>query len=417
MLHAIVSDRPGDASVQAEGNPLSGLRSVPRDAVLLGVGLFLVVASANVLTPLLPLVQRDFAVDYTTVGLLVSAYGVARLALDLPAGFLQQRLGVPTLAGVGFALLVAASILAALGPSFELVLLGRIGMGLGTAILSVVVLTTLNELAPEGARTRVLVVYSVANNAAIGFFPVVGGILGELAGWRSTMLLCAVLGVLSGALLGPILSRASAAARSRDPAAEAPFVLDGRTGLAIGAIYFGVVIYMINRHGFRNTALPLFAADRLGLSTLAIASGITLMAVAGLLVAIPGSVVADRWSRRRVIVAGFLILAVGDLAFLGATDYSTFLLAALILGLGDFFSASQAAALTESVPPRWRSRALAAYRFSVDLGATIGPALLAGLLQVAGYRTMIAVTASLLLLAGAGALVGERAAAAPRARG
>jgi DHA1 family multidrug resistance protein-like MFS transporter len=402
MLHAIVSDRPGDASVQAEGNPLSGLRSVPRDAVLLGVGLFLVVASANVLTPLLPLVQRDFAVDYTTVGLLVSAYGVARLALDLPAGFLQQRLGVPTLAGVGFALLVAASILAALGPSFELVLLGRIGMGLGTAILSVVVLTTLNELAPEGARTRVLVVYSVANNAAIGFFPVVGGILGELAGWRSTMLLCAVLGVLSGALLGPILSRASAAAR---------------TGLAIGAIYFGVVIYMINRHGFRNTALPLFAADRLGLSTLAIASGITLMAVAGLLVAIPGSVVADRWSRRRVIVAGFLILAVGDLAFLGATDYSTFLLAALILGLGDFFSASQAAALTESVPPRWRSRALAAYRFSVDLGATIGPALLAGLLQVAGYQTMITVTASLLLLAGAGALVGELAAAAPRARG
>ena len=285
MLHAIVSDRPGDASVQADGNPLSGVRrSVPRDAVLLGVGLFLVVASANVLTPLLPLVQRDFAVDYTTVGLLVSAYGVARLALDLPAGVLEQRLGVPTLAGVGFALLVAASILAALGSSFELVLLGRIGMGLGTAILSVVVLTTLNELAPEGARTRVLVVYSVANNAAIGFFPVVGGILGELA-------------------------------------------------------------------------------------------------------------------------------------FLGATDYSTFLLAALVLGLGDFFSASQAAALTESVPPRWRSRALAAYGFSVDLGAAIGPALLAGLLQVAGYRTMIAVTASLLLLAGAGALVGERAAAAPRSRG
>jgi MFS family permease len=117
-----------------------------------------------------------------------------------------------------------------------------------------------------------------------------------------------------------------------------------------------------------------------------------------------------------VIFVGFLVLAVGDLSFLGASSYATFLLAAFVLGLGDFFSASQTSALTEAVPARWRSRALSGYRFAVDLGAAIGPVLLAGLLQVAGYQFAILVAVGLLLLAAAGAGVGALAPAPRPAR-
>lgn len=74
---------------------------------------------------------------------------------------------------------------------------------------------------------------------------------------------------------------------------------------------------------------------------------------------LPGAVIADRFGRRRVIAAGFVVLAVGDIAFLGATTYATFLIAAFVLGLGDFFAASQTAVLTDSVPTAWRSRGLA----------------------------------------------------------
>jgi DHA2 family multidrug resistance protein-like MFS transporter len=119
---------------------------------------------------------------------------------------------------------------------------------------------------------------------------------------------------------------------------------------------------------------------------------------------------ADRWGRRRVIVSGFIVLAIGDLAFLGANSYATFLFAALILGLGDFFSSSQTAILTDSVPVEWRSRALAGYRFCVDLGATIGPLLLAGLLEATGFETMVLIASTLLLIAAAGGLLGAQAA-------
>ena len=374
------------------------MRAFPRDALLLGLALFLMVSAGNVLTPLLPLVQREFGIDYTSAGLLVSSYAVARLALDLPAGFLHNRLGAGRLALVGFVFGVIGSLVAAVGPTLQLVVAGRIAMGLGSSIVSVVILTTLGALAPANARTRVLSVYAMSNNTAISIFPVVGGALGSAFGWRSTMLLCAGLACASAAILTPILARVRAQAPRPSESQAAPVSLGAGPLLALGLLYAGIVLYMLNRHGFRNTALPLFAHDRIGLDSVAIASGITVIAITGVLVAIPGALIADRYGRRRVIAAGFIVLALGDLMFLAANSYATFLFAALMFGLGDFFAGSQTALLTESVPPSWRSRILAGYRFTVDLGATIGPVVLAGLLQVAGFEWMVLIAAGLLLL-------------------
>lgn len=376
---------------------------LPSDAVLLSVAIFLALAAGNILTPLLPRIQQEFDITYATAGLLVSAFGFARLALDLPAGFMQERLGGRLLATIGFILLISSSVLCAVAPTFEVLVIGRVGMGLGSSILSVVVLTGLSELAPPDARARVLALYTMANNAAIGLFPVVGGILGLVWGWRSTMVLCGILGVFSALLLSRVLRRikANPPPKPAAGAAVAAFSLRGPVLLTMGALYFGVVANMINRHGFRNTTLPLFAADKLGLNAVAIASGITLMAVVGLVIAIPGGALGDKWSRRGVISSGLTVLAIGDIAFLGATDYAKFLLAAFILGLGDFFASSQTAALTETVPSHWRGRVLGGYRFAVDLGATIGPLMLAGLLQLGGHQLAIAAAVGLLLLAAA----------------
>jgi predicted MFS family arabinose efflux permease len=382
---------------------------IPGDALVLGAAQFLMLASANILTPLLPAVQREFGIDYTAAGLLVSSFAMARLSLDLPAGFLEQRLGVHRLALTGLGLALAGSVAATYGPTFQLVLVGRVLMGLGTSIVTLVVLTSLDALATPSTRARVLSLFPLSNHVAIGVFPVVGGLVGSAYGWRSTMLLCGALmcvcAVLIGRTLPRVTERRKTAAASDE--ASAP-VLSPRLLASLGLIYLGVMIAMINRHGFRNTALPLFASDRIGLDSVAISTGIAVIAGAGLLVAIPGAVAGDRWGQRRVIMVGFLVLALGDLAFLGATTYPLFLTASLLLGLGDFFSSSQTAVLTSAVPANWRSRVLGTYRFAVDLGATIGPLLLASVLQSAGFETLVLVTVGLLLAAAGGAAVGAR---------
>jgi MFS family permease len=376
--------------------------TLPSSAILLAVAMFLALAAGNILTPLLPLIQDDFSISYAVAGALVSAFGFARLALDLPTGYLQERFGARTLSAAGFAFLIGGSVLSTAAPIFAALIVGRVLMGLGASMLSVVVLTALSTLAPENARARTMALYAMANNTAIGIFPVVGGIVGSVWGWRSTMALSGLLATVGAVLMGRVLARVPENRDIRKEAADAGEQASGlpiALLLALGTIFFGVAITMINRHGFRNTILPLFAGDAIGLNPVQTATGISVMAVVGLLVAMPGGMLADRWSRRGVISAGMVVLAIGDLAFLGSSTYATFLLASLVLGFGDFFTASQMAAVTELVPAHTRGRVLATYRFSVDLGATIGPFFLASLLGMTGFNTTIVVAAGLLLVA------------------
>jgi MFS family permease len=163
---------------------------------------------------------------------------------------------------------------------------------------------------------------------------------------------------------------------------------------------------MVHRHGFRSTVLPLYAATALGLGAIPIASGVALMAVTAILVGVPGGALGDRIGRRRVITAGLLALAVGDLLFLLAGDLVSFLVIAALIGLADFFPSSQTALLTDIVHPEQRTRILSGYRFAVDLGAFIGPVLLAAVMDAAGAQAAVVLTAGLLLAAAIAARLG-----------
>jgi MFS family permease len=177
-------------------------------------------------------------------------------------------------------------------------------------------------------------------------------------------------------------------------------VLHGRPRvLAIAAANAGVVANMVNRHGFRNTVLPLYAATVLGLGGVSIATAIALMSITGLMVATPGGMLGDRIGRRRIISAGLAAIAVGDLVFLVTGDLVTFLAAAALIGFGDFFASSQTALLSEIVPPEQRTKVLSGYRFSSDLGAFVGPVLLAAVMDLVNAKAAIILAAAILLSA------------------
>lgn len=390
------------------GGPKSG--RLPAESVLLVVALFLVIAATNILTPLLPAVRDDFGISIATAGWVVGAFGLARLLLDLPAGLLIDRIGHRRLSFVALVLLVASSLVGLASPTLEVLLLARVGSGLAVAVLATVVLAALAATADPASRGKVLGLFPTANNASIAFYPLAGGVIGELVGWRATFGLTAVLAVAGGLILVPLLLRVDLPRRRPGDARRmtpGPGVLHGRRrAVAIGATAFGVVATMVHRHGFRSTVLPLYAATALGLGAIPIATGIALMAVTALFVGVPGGALGDRIGRRRVITAGLLALAIGDLAFLLAGDLLSFLVIAALIGLGDFFPSSQTALLTDIVHPEQRTRVLSGYRFAVDLGAFIGPVLLAAVMDAAGAGAAIVITAALLAAAALAARLG-----------
>jgi DHA1 family multidrug resistance protein-like MFS transporter len=383
--------------------------SVPREALLLAGSIFLVIAATNILTPLLPAIQDDLGISISTVGLIVGSYGLARLAVDLPAGFLADRVGHRRLSVIAFFLLVGASLVGLLSTTAEGLIASRIGAGLAVGILATVILSALSATATPANRGKVMSLFHVANNTGIAIYPLVGALVGLAFGWRATFAVTTVLAIVAAIILLPLLLRI----RLDGPGgggrgtADPTLILHGRDRRqAVAVTNFGVVANMIHRHGFRNTILPLYAATTLGLGGLSIATAIALMSVTGLLVATPGGMLGDRIGRRRVITSGLVAVAVGDLVFLLTGDLLSFLLVAALIGFGDFFTSSQTALLSEVVPPEDRTKVLSTYRFSADLGALIGPVFLAIVMDVANAQTAIIVAAAILLTAALAARFG-----------
>jgi len=394
-------------TVGSETPPVGSTRArMPREAYLLFCGLLLSVASNNLITPLLPAIRDSLGVSLASIGTFVSAYGMARLIVDLPSGALVSKVGPRVIAVTGVALNCAASVIAVFAPNFGVLLGARIGAGVGAGLLATVILSALSDVAPPEIRGRVMSLYQVANNLGIALYPLIGGAVGGWLGWRAGFACGAIAAVLSGLVLSPVLGRlgklrAPAAKAKKLGAAAVVGISRMASIVALSAIFFGVVANMVNRHGFRNTVLPLFAEGHLGLSEVQTATGITVMSLTGILVTIPGAALGDRIGRKRVLVAGLALLAVGDFVYPSvANSFTTFIVAGAIVGLGDFFSSSQTALLSDMVEGPRRALALGAYRFFVDLGALIGPMLLATLLAHFGAETAIR-TASGILLAGA----------------
>jgi MFS family permease len=383
---------------------------MPREAYLLFCGLLLSVASNNLITPLLPAIRNSLGVSLASIGTFVSAYGMARLIVDLPSGALVSKVGPQAIAVTGVALNCVASVVAVFAPNFGMLLGARIGAGVGAGLLATVILSALSDVAPPEIRGRVMSLYQVANNLGIGLYPLIGGAVGGWLGWRAGFACGAIAAVLSGLVLAPVMGRlrglkAPVGKAKKVGAAAVVSLSRAASVVALAAIFFGVVANMVNRHGFRNTVLPLFAESHLGLNEVQTATGITVMSLTGILVTIPGAALGDRIGRKRVLVAGLAMLAVGDFIYPSlANSFTTFIVAGAIVGLGDFFSSSQTALLSDMVEGPRRALALGAYRFFVDLGALIGPMLLASLLAHFGAETSIR-TASALLLAGA--IVGQ----------
>jgi MFS family permease len=376
--------------------------------MLLGLAMFCAVCATNVMTPLLPQIRDDFHVSITTAGVIVGSFGLARLVVDLPAGFLASHTDPRQLTLVAIVLLIGASLLGLGAPTVEILIAARIGSGIGVAILATVILAALSASATPADRGKVMSLYPMANNVGIAFYPLLGGALGVLVGWRATFAVTAVLAVAAAIVLVPVLARTDLTRKRNTAASSAdPRVLHGRRkAVALAVTNGGVVANMIHRHGVRNTILPLYAASVLGLGGFSIATAIAAMAITGFIVMAPGGMLGDRVGRRRVISVGLAAVAIGDLAFLLTGDFWTFLAIAALIGCGDFFSSSQTALLSEIVPPSQRTWAMSGYRFSSDLGALIGPILLAVVMDTIGVQAAIVTAAGILLLASAAARIG-----------
>jgi MFS transporter, ACDE family, multidrug resistance protein len=138
----------------------------------------------SLLAPALPDIVAEFDRPDSAGGLLIAATSLPGIAFAPVIGLLADRFGrrrvlVPCLFTFG-----AAGIVATTAPTFEIMLLARFVMGFGAAGLVNLAIVLISDTFTGTDRTKWIGFNTGVLTAALAVFPLVSGLVTELAGWR-----------------------------------------------------------------------------------------------------------------------------------------------------------------------------------------------------------------------------------------
>ena len=361
-------------------------------------------AGQGVVGPVLPLYAKDFNVSTAVVGLTFTSFGLARLLLNVPAGIWADRFGRRSLL-VGGPLLTAAGMIGSgLAPTIWVLLAWRLLAGAGSALYMTGAQIYLIDIASDDARARYIATNQGALLAGVSIGPAVGGLLADAYGLRVPFIVVGT-GALLTALYGFL--RLPETRRDREPGVDKPSAIPARrvwgelmrSGqfVAVGLVSFAIFAV---RSGFRQTLVPLEAADRFGFDTGDLGLLFTAFGIVGLVLIAPAGFVADRFGRKPAIVPNGFVAVAGVIITALASGPGLFVAGLLVVAVGTAVSGPAPAAFVADIAPAdLRGSAMGLYRTWGDLGLVLAPVLGGLLADLTSTRTAMMAHAAVLALA------------------
>jgi len=165
-------------------------------AAVLLAGCLLVVLNYTLLAPALPVIMHEMDVSETTVQWLTSVYAMVEAIVIPMNAFLLGRFSVRKLFAGAFVLFACASALAALAPTFGLLLVARVMQAMATGVAMPMVWTLILLMAPKENRGVVMGLVGLVISFAPAIGPPAAGALVDLLGWRSLFFIVAGISVI-----------------------------------------------------------------------------------------------------------------------------------------------------------------------------------------------------------------------------
>jgi EmrB/QacA subfamily drug resistance transporter len=152
------------------------------------LGTMLLPLNSTMVAVALPDIVRGLDASVATSAWLVSGYLIAQASLQPLSGKLGDRLGRRPLIVCGLASFGAASLGAALAPTFAVLIVFRVLQAAAGALVFPNALGLIRELLPEHRRGRAFGMLGSAIGVAAAVGPPLGGALVALGGWRAIFL-------------------------------------------------------------------------------------------------------------------------------------------------------------------------------------------------------------------------------------
>ncbi|WP_322936675.1 MDR family MFS transporter [Nocardioides bizhenqiangii] len=151
---------------------------------LLVAATFVVILNETIMINAIPTLMADFDITPRSAQWLSTVFMLTMAAVIPLTGWFLQRVSTRTAYAVAMATFCAGTALAAVAPTFEVLLAGRVIQAGGTAVMMPLLMTTLMTVVPESDRGRVMGQVTLAISCAPALGPAVSGVILELGSWR-----------------------------------------------------------------------------------------------------------------------------------------------------------------------------------------------------------------------------------------
>jgi DHA2 family lincomycin resistance protein-like MFS transporter len=229
-------------AVAAEPTTHSGDRLPPGVALVIGllmVSTFIVFLNEMLLGVALPTLISDFGVSPST-GQWVTTGFLLTMAVLIPASsFVMRRFHMRTVFLVAMSLFIAGTALAAIAPTFGVLVAGRVIQASGTAVFLPLLMTTTMRLVPVARQGRMMAITTAVPSVAPALGPALSGVVLSALSWRWLFILMLPIAIAALAL---------GAWKLRNVTTPEPVTLD-LLSLALSAVGFGSLVYGLSLLG------------------------------------------------------------------------------------------------------------------------------------------------------------------------
>ncbi|TMR94922.1 MFS transporter [Nonomuraea basaltis] len=185
------------AAAEASGRGAPDARRLRTILIAVCVALMAVIASVTGLNVAQPDMAVEFGASQTTILWIINIYTLTLAALLLPLGAIGDRLGRKSMLITGLIIFGAASALAGLAPSSEVMIAARVLSGVGAAMIMPITLAVITSTFPDEQRGKAISVWTgvAGGGGIIGMF--LSALLVDVADWRWLFVLPVILVVVS----------------------------------------------------------------------------------------------------------------------------------------------------------------------------------------------------------------------------
>ena len=213
--------------------------------LLLLISVFVMILNETIMGVALPTLTTDLGITPSAAQWLTAAF-LLTMAVVIPVtGFLLQRFNTRPLFIAAMGLFSLGTLIAAVAPGFEILLLARIVQASGTAIMFPLLMTTVMNLVPAATRGQMMGNISIVISVAPAIGPTISGLILSVLDWRFMFILVLPIALTALVVGARLIANVT---EPRPTRIDVPSVI-------LSALGFGGVVFGLSNLGTATTLL------------------------------------------------------------------------------------------------------------------------------------------------------------------